>query len=116
MKRHDDVVMQLTEVAHHLGAGVIREPRGTLHGYGQGGPDLMFRLTNSNRKIIIDVAVAISLVSNKERQTKPLAKANAATKRKVAENKALMPAGCDFKAVTFQASGGTSKDAQNILK
>ena len=75
----------------------------------------MFRPTNSSRKIIIDVAVAISLVSNKERQTKPLAKANAA-KRKVAENKAHMPAGYDFKAVTFQASGGVSKDAQNILK
>ena len=36
VKRHDDVVMQLTEVAHHLGAGVIRELRGTLHGYDQG--------------------------------------------------------------------------------
>ena len=35
-------VMQLTEVARHLGTAVIREPRGLLRGYGQGGPDLMF--------------------------------------------------------------------------
>ena len=27
-----------------------------------------------------------------------------------------MPTGCDFKAVTFQASGGMGKDVQNILK
>ena len=51
MKRHDDVVMQLIEVAHHLGAGVIREPRGTLHGYGQGGPNLMFRPTIATGKL-----------------------------------------------------------------
>jgi len=50
---------------------VIREPRSLLHGYGQGGPDLMFRPANSNRKIVIDVAVASSVkVRNKERQAK----------------------------------------------
>ena len=63
VKRHDDVVMRLTAVAHHLETGVIRELRGTLHGYDQGGPDLMFRPANSSRRITIDVAV--------DNQTKP---------------------------------------------
>ena len=76
----------------------------------------MFRPTHSGRKIIIDIAVASSLVSNRERQMTPLAKLNAAAKRKVAENKAPMATGCDFKAVILQASESTSKDGQNILK
>ena len=37
VKTRDHAVMQLTEVAHHLGEEVIE----TLHGEGQGGPDLM---------------------------------------------------------------------------
>ena len=117
IKRHDDVVMQLTEVARHLGTAVIREPRGLLRGYGQGGPDLMFRPANSNRKIVIDVAVASSVQGrNLERQAKPLVKAKAAADRKWRENHFRMPRHCDFKAVTFQATGGMSAQAQQMLK
>ena len=117
VKRHNDVVMQLTEVARHLGTAVIREPRSLLHGYGQGGPDLMFRPANSNRKIVIDVAVASSVkVRNKVRQAKPVVKAMAAADRKWRQNHLRMPAGCDFKAVTFQATGGMSIQAQQMLK
>ena len=75
--------MELTEVARHLGTAVIREPRSLLHGYGQDGPDLMFRPANSNRKIVIDVAVVSSVqVARNERQAKPLVKAKAAADRK----------------------------------
>ena len=40
------------------------------------------------------------------RQAKPLVKAMAATDRKWRQNHLRMPAGCDFKAITFQATGG----------
>ena len=49
------------------------------------------------------LAVTSSLVSNREHQTKPLAEANAATK--VVEGSDTIPPRCNFKAVTFQASG-----------
>ena len=62
---------------------MIREPRGLLRGYGQGGPDLMIRPANSNRKIVIDVSAASSVQVGKiERQAKPLVKAKAAADRK----------------------------------
>ena len=76
----------------------------------------MIRPSDCSRIIIIDVAVASRLVSNKERSTK-LATAKAGAKRKVAESRHVrMPAGYGFKSVTFQASGDMSKDVQNILK
>ena len=88
--------MTLTEVARHLGTAVIREPRGLLRGYGQGG--------NSNRKIVIDVAVASSVQArNPKRQARPLVKAKAAADRKWRENHFRMPRHGEFKAVTFQA-------------
>ena len=65
--------MQLTEVARHLGTAVIREPRGLLRGYGQGGPDLcMFRPANySNRKIVIDITVASSVQAKSKSGCRP---------------------------------------------
>jgi len=77
----------------------------------------MFRPAHSNRKIVIDVAVASSVkVRNKVRQAKPLVKAMAAADRKWRQNHLRMPAGCDFKAVTFQATGGMSIQPQQMLK
>ena len=77
----------------------------------------MFRPAHSNRKIVIDVAVASSVkVRNKVRQAKPLVKAMAAADRKWRQNHLRMPAGCYFKAVTFQAMGGMSIQAQQMLK
>ena len=52
----------------------------------------------------------------KLRQDKPLVKAMAAADRKWRQNHLRMPAGCDFKAVTFQATGGMSIQAQQMLK
>ena len=66
---------------------------------------------------VIDVAVASSVkVRNKVRQAKPLIKAMAAADRKWRQNHLRMPAGCDFKAVTFQVMGGMSIQAQQMLK
>jgi len=77
----------------------------------------MFRPANSNRKTVIDVAVASSVkVRNEVRQAKPLVKAMAAADRKWRQNHLRMPAGCDFKAVTIQTTGGMSIQAQQMLK
>ena len=55
-------------------------------------------------------------VRNEVRQAKPLVKAMAAADRKWRQNHLRMPACCDFKAVTFQATGGMSIQTQQMLK